>query len=157
RLLLVGVAVGEARDVVLVDDVHRGLLRRGSAAVDPHVSDEDVVLAPLLRTGVAREPPRAVQLAGTLLGSLPDLGLLLGEATVEGLAGALLPVRLAVVVGAVPLGRGVSLVEGVVHPAVVEGLLRLELVGVALGERPGAGRVRWGDLAAHVPTLARAC
>src|SRR5690606_18906787 len=137
----------------LLDDVDRGLLGPGRAPGDALVVGVRVVLAPVERVGVRDEPTGPVRVGALGALALPLVGLLLGEALVERLAVHLLPRGLAEVVRARPVGRGVALVEHVVHPAVQERVLRLELVVVALGACLRV-RARAGRVFAHASTVA---
>src|SRR6185312_10128855 len=102
------VAVAAVVDVLLLDEVHRGLLGARGAARDAGVDGEAVGPAGLDGVVVLDEPSRAELLALGPRPRLPDLGLLLADALVDRLAVRLLPRRLAVVVRPRALGHGVA-------------------------------------------------
>jgi hypothetical protein len=140
---------GGAGPVRVVDHVHGGLLGRRGAVVDADVGAERLVVlvgaeALVLGDQAARTRVLVVAAAGqlvlvgvgvVLVGA--DVGLLLGEALVEGLALRLLGRRGAEPVGARPaVGRLVAHVERLTGGVVLEGVRRVEQAGVLLRARP---------------------
>src|SRR4051794_35999713 len=108
---------------VYVEDVHRGLLRRGARSVDSDV-------------------------AGGELGLGPDLRLFLGEAFIDRLALELLTGRDALGVHTSwAFGRRDALIEYVVHAPVVERVLWLQLiVAHDRDASPRADRNQWASV-----------
>ena len=144
-------SVAAVVDVLLLDEVHRGLLGARGTAGDAGVDRRTRRCRPprrrrrprpggrrgsSSRSGARAAPPRPRAPPGAIRWSMR-------------LAVRLLPRRLAVVVRARPLRDGVALVEQVVDAAVEQGVLAGQLVGVALGCR-ARGRCWW-------PGVRRSC
>src|SRR5690606_32576967 len=84
---------------------------------------------------------------------VPRLRLLLGEPAVEALPEGLFERRLAPVVRAGVLGRGVALVEAVAHGAALQGVLEGQLVGIGFAPvgQEGVGFAHASTLAPEAP------